>query len=828
MKKQVYTTWLLCLLVTLSFAQQDLTVKIVDPEQAPLAGANVTIGGNTQLTNQSGIVQFQNLKNQNYTIKVSHLGFYEKRNQINPTNNPNIVITLAPGMLVVDDVFVYATRAKENSATTFKNISKEDIRKTNLGQDIPYLLDQTPGVVIGSDAGAGIGYTNMTIRGSDNQRINVTLNGIPLNDAESMGSFFVNLPDFASSVESIQIQRGVGTSTNGAGAFGASLNIQTDALEITPYAELNNSFGSFNSWKNTIKAGTGLINNKYAFNTRLSRIVSDGYIERASSDLKSFYFDGGLYTEKHTLKATIFSGKEKTYQAWNGVPEPLIKGDRSLLTDYAYNAIGIYGGPEMDRLLNADRTYNQFSYNNQTDNYTQTHAHLHYTSRINDKVNLNAALHYTRGAGYYEEYRADNKFTDYGLQNVLITDDDDNIIATISRTDLIRRRWLDNHFYGLTYSANYQASNNLNFTLGGAANQYKGDHYGQVIWAQYASNSTIDGKYYLNDAKKTDINIYAKADYKLDSWLFNLDVQGRHINYQGEGDDNKIKNLSFEDNLLFINPKFGMTYFLNNNTNIYLSYAYAGKEPVRKDYVENPRNEFPKPEFMQDIEAGYRFKNEQFNFGANLYAMLYKDQLIPTGALNDTGGALRVNIPTSHRIGAELDAAWVISKQFTWKATVALSENKIKNFVEYYTVYDNENDWNIVAEKSIDHGKTNIAMSPSAILSNDITFFATPDLSFGLLSKYVSRMYMDNTSAKARSIDPFFVNNFRSVFTFRSWGLDRVDINLTINNILNHKYETGGLTWRQQFETRSNVIDHYNFYYPQAGTNFLLGVNIRF
>ncbi len=819
MIKHFFAAWLLALLMTANaVAQHKLTVRVTDQQALPIGGATITIDGQSKQTDVKGLASFSTLDEGNKDVKVRYLGYRTFTTTVN-TASQHIDVSLKPLHLQTGEAFVYATRAKDNAATTFKNIGKEDIQKANLGQDIPYLINQTPSVVIGSDAGAGIGYTNITIRGSDNERINVTLNGIPLNDAESMGSFFVNLPDFASSMESIQIQRGIGTSTNGAGAFGASLNIQTDALESNPYAELNNSFGSYNSWKNTLKVGSGLINDKYAFNARLSRIASDGYMERASSDMKSFYVDGGVYTEKHTLKATLFSGKQKTYQAWTGVPEPLIKGDRSLLAEYAGTGLGIYDGPELDRILQADRRYNVYTYDDQTDNYTQTHAHLQYTNRINEKLDLNTALHYTRGAGYYEEYRLDDKLAKYNIEDVTLGGE------KIKKSDLIRRRWLDNHFYGLTYALNYRPSNAVNMTLGGAYNQYKGDHYGEVIWARYASNSELGDKYYLNDAKKNDFNVFGKLDYRVDKWLFNVDVQYRNIYYQVQGNDDKVKNMDFDNNLDFLNPKAGITYFISPNANFYASYAYANKEPVRKDYVENPRNEFPKAEKMQDIEAGYRFNNSNFNLGANVYAMLYKDQLIPTGSINDTGGALRMNIPKSHRIGIELDGSWKISNQVSWAATLALSDNKIKNFVEYVPVYDDN--WVKIREEVIEHGNTNILKSASTIFSNNVTYSPIEALSFSLLSKYVSRLYLDNTSSKDRSIAPSFVNNLVTRYSFQALGLQHVDVSLAVNNILNSKYESHGYTWRQMFESKG-TIEHYNFYYPQATTNFMLGLNIRF
>ncbi|EEI91292.1 TonB-dependent receptor [Sphingobacterium spiritivorum ATCC 33300] len=809
-KSLIIVLWL-CALTTITVAQQTLTVKVQDKlKSTALQDATVTLTGRTKQTltsNSTGIVQFTNLQSDDYLLKVSYIGYNTVQQTVRAGQQTQITIEIEPRSIHTEEVLVQATRARNNSATTYKNLSKEDIAKNNLGQDIPYLLDQTPSVVVGSDAGAGIGYTNMTIRGSDNQRINVTLNGIPLNDAESMGSFFVNLPDFASSVENIQIQRGIGTSTNGAGSFGASLNIQSNTLEENPYVELNNSFGSYNSWKNTLKIGSGLINNKFAFNARLSRILSDGYIERASSDLKSFYIDGGYYSKKHIIKAIVFSGKEKTYQAWYGTPEPLIKGDRAALGDYA-TAMELSKPEDINRLLQADRRYNIYTYDNQTDNYTQTHHQLHYTYFINDQLTLNTALHYTRGAGYYEEFKENDKLAKYGLPDITIGN------TTYKKTDLIRRRWLDNYFYGATYSLNYNPSNDLKFTLGGAYNQYKGDHYGQVMWARYDTVSTPGYKYYAGDAQKNDLSVFLKTDYQIGNWLLMADVQYRNIDYKIRGNDDKIKNMDFHSTFNFVNPKVGFTYLINSTSNVYASYAYGSKEPVRKDFVENTSGTDPKPEKMQDVEFGYRLRNEYFNIGINGYGMFYKDQLIPTGAINDVGSAIRQNVPDSYRIGLEFDGAWRISDQFTWKATAGLSQNKIKNFVEY------------LGAETIQYNKTNIALSPSAILSNELAYSPITPLTFALASKYVSRQYLDNSSAKERSIDAFFVNNLRTYYTFSMWGIQKIDLSLSINNIFNEKYETSGYTWGYLDDNKDRL--YYNFYTPQATTNFMLGLNVRF
>ena len=807
----------LCLIVSVSFAQQNITVRVLDKSGAPAIAATVSIDNQSKSTNQDGIAVFDGLKPQFYNLKISFIGYKSEILRINPANQANFSIKLKDQVYEFEELYVSATRAKENSATTFKTLDKEQIQQKNLGQDIPYLLDQTPGVVIGSDAGAGIGYTNLTIRGSDNERINVTLNGIPLNNPESMGSFFVNLPDFASSTESIQIQRGIGTSTNGPAAFGASLNIQTDALETKPYLELNNAFGSYNSWKNTIKAGTGLINNKFAFNARASRISSDGYVDRAFSNLKSFYVDGGLYTDKHTLKATVFSGKEKTYQAWYGLAEPLFTGNKTRIEEYADNLW--LEGAERERFLNGNRRYNYYTYDNQTDNYTQTHAHLNYSYRPTTQLTFNSALHYTRGAGYYEEFKPMSDLNDYGIDPIKVNGE------TIENTDLVRRRWLDNHFYGITYSLLYKPSNNLNFTFGGSYNQYKGDHYGEAVWADQVPESMLGKKYYFGHANKNDFNFFAKADYRLDKFLFNLDLQYRNIVYNGKGDDEDIKNYSFDDTHNFFNPKAGVTYFLDENSNIYGSYAFASKEPTRNDYVENPMGTVPRPEKMQDIEAGYRFRSETFNIGANVYAMLYKDQLIPTGEINNVGAAVRVNVDNSYRTGFELDGSWKIHPKFIWSATAALSQNKIKNFEEQIPIYDD--DFNVVDHELIVHKSSNIAKSPNIVLSNNLTYKPIEALSFSFLSKYISRIYLDNTSEKNRSIAPSFVNNVQAVYSFSAFGIKKIDLNLMINNIFNEKYATSGYTYSSIMQSVGKR-DYFNFYYPQAETNAMVGLNIRF
>jgi len=794
MVKQGVITIVMLFGAWVALAQNPLTVRVMDNGQTPLQGATVVFQGLTKTTDQQGSVVFTDTKPESSELSVRYLGYTPYSRSINPTQQQDLSVMMHPESRMTGEVQVMATRAGDNAATTYKNLSKEDIKRSNLGQDIPYLLDQTPSVVIGSDAGAGIGYTNMTIRGSDNQRINVTLNGIPLNDAESMGSFFVNLPDFVSSAESIQIQRGIGTSTNGAGAFGASLNIQSDALELNPYTELNNTVGSYNTWKNTIKAGTGLMNDKFAFNARLSRIVSDGYIEQHHpSNLQSFYIDGGYYGTKHQLKATVFSGKQTTYQSWDGVPE---------------------------EMLEENRRYNRFTYKNQTDNYTQTHHHLHYNYFASDRTTLNIALHYTRGAGYYEEYRENDAFSSYGMKPINIRD------SVINRTDLIRRRWLDNYFYGTVFSINHHLNENHNLIFGGGVNQYRGDHFGEVIWAQYASDAELGDKYYFNDAEKNDINLYGKWNAKFGAMRLYTDLQYRLVDYTFEGYNHNLELADVNVKHHFFNPKIGATYMLSPTANVYVSYAFGNKEPVRKDYTESSPNARPTPEKMHNIEAGYRLRRESLNIGANAYGMFYKDQLILTGEINDVGGAIRENVPDSYRIGLELDGAWQISEQFRWKATAGLSQNKIKNYTEYLTVVDE--DWTELDLPQVkqEYRSTTISFSPSAVLSNELSYSPIRPLEFSLASKYVSRQYLDNTQSIDRSVDPFFVNNFRIRYSFSVLGIENIDANLAVNNIFNEKYESHGYTYGYIRTDGERLFG--NAYYPQAETNFLFGLNIRF
>ena len=787
MKKNLFAAIIALLCPFVLWAQFTLQGKITNAEnQNPLIGATISL--DNSLSTQSaanGSFNFRNLKKGNYTIKINYIGFKTKEIKIVVEASQTLNVSLSKNTFLADEVVVNATRASENSATTFKNLSKEDLEKNNFGQDLPYLLDQTPGVVTYSDAGAGVGYTGIRIRGSDPTRVNVTINGIPYNDTESQGTFWVNMPDFASSVDNIQIQRGVGTSTNGAGAFGGSLNIQTTTLTDSAYSEFNSSAGSYQTLKNTLKLGTGLINGKWSFDGRLSRIVSDGYIDRASSDLKSYFLSGAYYGKTSLLRLNVFSGTEKTYQAWNGVPQAL---------------------------LATNRTFNGFTYDNQTDNYQQDHYQMLYAKSLSPQLSFNGALHYTYGKGFYEEFKEEQAFADYGITPITIGN------QIIDETDLIRRRWLDNDFYGLTYSLNYKPNNKIDFTLGGAYNQYDGDHFGEVIWAKYASNSNIRERYYFDNGFKTDFNVFGKASIQLNKLTLFADLQYRKINYDFLGFDNFLNNVTQTANLNFFNPKVGFTYLVNDQSNFYASYSIGNKEPNRNDFTLSTPTSRPKAEQLRNLEAGYRFKGNTFSGGANLYLMDYKNQLVLTGEVNDVGAFIRSNVAKSFRNGVELDGNVRLNQKFNSAMTAAFSQNKVQDFEEFIDDYDNGGQVRNV------FSKTDLAYSPNFVGSSTIAFKAFKSAEIALLSKYVSQQYLDNTSNDNRKLDPFFVSNLRLSYDLKLKGIKNVGFGLLVNNIFNELYESNGYT----FSYIAGGLTTENFYYPQAETNFLFSMNVKF
>jgi len=692
--------------------------------------------------------------------------------------------------LMLNNIEVTSIRAADKAPFTKTNLSKEQIAKVNFGQDLPFVLNQTPSVVVNSDAGNGVGYTGIHIRGTDASRINVTLNGIPYNDAESQGTFFVDLPDVSSSVNSIQIQRGVGTSSNGAGAFGATINLSTNEVNKEKYLELNNSFGSFNTWKNTLKAGTGLLANHFLIDARLSRISSDGYIDRATSDLKSLYFSAAYINEKSSLRFNILSGKEKTYQAWNGIPESYLESNRT------YNSSGTEkpGTP----------------YANETDNYTQTHYQLFFNHKINTTLGFNVAAFLTRGKGYYENYKADQKFKSYGLPVIVHGTD------TTKTTDLVRQQWLDNYLYGTIFSLQYQ-KNKTNLTFGGGWNQYEGGHYGIVKWA-LNGGFPLDYKYYNNPAKKMDMNFYGKIMQTIGSGFTGfLDIQGRFVEYHINGfKDNPA--IVLDEKYSFFNPKAGIS-FNRNNYQAYLSFSVAAKEPNRDDF-EAGINQIPKPEILYDAELGMEKKNGSFNYGTTFYYMYYHNQLVNTGKINDVGAYTRTNAPESYRAGIELQADAKLAKWINVAGNISFSSNKIKDFTEYVDDYDNDNG---VQKENMYHN-TDISFSPNTVASAGVSFIPVKNGEINFQSKYVGRQFLDNTSHVSRSIDPYFVENIKCSYTLLKRVGKEVNFVFQVNNVFNKMYESNGYTFNYISDGKFTVE---NYYFPMAGINFMAAINIK-
>ncbi|HEV8079737.1 MAG TPA: TonB-dependent receptor [Chitinophagaceae bacterium] len=689
--------------------------------------------------------------------------------------------------LLLQPIEIKAVRANDKAPFTKTNLTKKDIEKVNLGQDLPFILNQVPSVVINSDAGNGVGYTGIRIRGTDATRINMTINGIPYNDAESQGIYFVDLPDIVSSVNSIQVQRGVGTSSNGAAAFGATINLSTNEINDSAYVELNNSFGTFNTWKNTLKVGSGLLGKHFTFDVRGSLINSDGYVDRASTDLKSFYISTAYLSPTNSLRLNIFSGKEKTYQSWYGIPESYLDTNRT------YNSAGTAkaGTP----------------YENETDNYWQTHYQLFYNHKINSQWAFNIAAFLTKGHGYYEQYKAGQKFKTYGLP------DYNNGTTVIKKTNLIRQLWLDNDFYGTIFSLQKQ-TNKSQFTLGGGWNKYDGKHYGVVTWAEVGFPN--DYKYYDLTANKQDFNIYGKLQKQLSAhWQGFADIQARAVKYNING-FKKNPQLILNKNYVFINPKIGITYN-KNNWQSYLSYSMANKEPNREDF-EAGINQQPKAETLHDFELGAEKKTLNYSYGVTAYYMYYHNQLILTGKINDVGAYTRINTHSSYRLGIELQGKANLLPWLNASGNIAFSKNKIKNFTEYVDDYDNG------GQKLFEYHNTDISFSPDIVTGATLNFIPFKNGEVSLLTKYVGRQFLDNTSQVSRSLDAFYIQDARVSYTINNKIPKEMNFIFQVNNTFNKKYEPNGYTFSYFYLGK---LATENYYFPMAGINFMAAINVK-
>jgi iron complex outermembrane receptor protein len=760
-----------------------LSGKVVDGNK-PLPGASILIKGTSYGTTSDlqGNFKFQ-LKKGNYILVVSIIS-NPKEIKVNLNKDQSITINMADSFVNLEEVIVDAVRVKESSPVTHSNITKKELAKRNLGQDIPVLLNYLPSVVTTSDAGAGVGYTGIRVRGSDATRVNVTINGIPYNDAESQGTYWVDLPDFASSTQSMQLQRGVGTSTNGSSAFGASLNILTDAISENPYGEISSSIGSYNTTKNTVKFSTGKINNHIEFAGRFSKIDSDGYIDRAFSHLKSYFLQAAYVDDNTLIKALTFGGKERTYQAWFGVTK--------------------------EEIATLGRTYNPYTYDNETDNYQQDHYQLLWNQKLSQNWNSNVALNYSKGKGYYEQYKANQDFADYDLTPITLGG------ATIDKTDLIRRRWLDNDFYVANANATYK-NNTLEIIFGTSVSHYSGDHFGEIIWAQYASNSQIRDHYYDSNTKKNDANVFGKLTYKLtNNWTLFTDLQGRFVEFKTAGITSDRNPININENYSFFNPKAGLTFNANNNNSIYFSVAKATKEPNRSDF----KNGVNTAEKLNDFELGWRYKSENVALNTNIYYMRYKNQLVLTGAIDDTGDFIRGTSGKSYRLGLEIDGNIKINKHFNWQPNIAISSNKNIDFVT---------SWNGAL---VNLGTTKISFSPNIVAGNAFIYQPNTNMQFSLLSKYVGEQYMGNIDNENSKLASYFVNDLNFSYEIKPKKIvESIIFTALVNNIFNVEYISNGYyytyddTWSVPDET--TTLDGAG-YYPQATRNFLIGVTLKF
>ena len=798
---------LLCfLLINLTAnAQHNFKGRVFDKNGLKIKGANIKENNDkiTYTDNNGDFYIFSKKKIIN--IEITHVGYLKKFDTINISETKKKNFIIEDGILLKDQIKVLSTRAKDDSPYAYENLTLYELNKNNTGKDIPYLLDFTPSVTITSDAGGGIGYTGIRIRGSDANRINVTINGIPYNDAESHGVFWVDLPDIASSTNTIQIQRGVGSSTNGGGAFGGTISIKTGTPSEKAYVDYGTSMGSFKTFKNTLNLNSGLLKQNWNFALRLSKITSDGYVDRAFSNLWSYYAAASYFTKKSSFQLINFSGKEKTYQSWWGTPESRVFNDLNGMQEVIVN--NGFDEEQKDNLLNSDRTYNHYTYENEIDNYQQDHYQFHYNYDLSSSSNFNLALHYTYGRGYYEQFRKNDLLSNY-------FNDFENVY-----TNLVRRRWLDNDFYGFTYSY-FKQTKKIELTIGGAYNIYKGDHFGKII-STGIPNMVFKDPYYLSKSDKKDRNIFIKyhmtLSYKLK--LF-TDMQIRNYSHNSDGSDNDRSVINFNSKNTFFNPKIGFNFKLNPKSNIYSSIAVANREPIRIDFLDS--YEEPKHETLYDFEFGY---NINYNFGffnTNFYWMEYKNQLITTGELNDVGGYIRTNAKKSRRVGVEISNR-IIIKKFNISSSLTLSKNFVYDFNEVlYDYGSNFNQYNIIKNTYL---KSNIAFSPEIIGYNDIEYKALKNFTTSFKTKYVGKQYLDNTSNTNRSINSYLINSLDVEARLNIKFLKKLFIKFSVNNIFNKMYSSNGYTFGYYAGTDYEVRE--NYLYPQAGRNYMFSLNIK-
>jgi len=784
----------LCLCALQMRAQSISGTIYSSSDSTAIPGVNVTVSGTYSgtFTDAEGKFDIRYGKSDSVKLELTFIGFIDREIAVVAGQKMLHQIYLTPTAYEKDAVVVSSTRANRNTATAYTDVDLETIERRNFGQDIPILLELEPSVVSTSDAGAGVGYTGIRIRGTDATRINVTLNGIPINDSESHGVFWVNMPDLASSLDNIQVQRGVGTSSNGAAAFGGSINMQTNRFRKEWYVETTNGYGSFNTWRHTVSAGSGLIANKFTVDARFSRISSDGYIDRATSSLWSWYASAAYHGKKTMIRFNVLGGRERTYQSWNGTPEDS---------------------------LETNRTFNFYDYENEVDNYGQDHYQLIIAHEFDRNWNINVNGHYTRGKGYFEQFRGQDDLADYGLENVIMGDD------TITTSDLVLRLWLDNHFYGATFAMNYTGKK-VQATLGGGWNHYIGDHFGEVIQTQFTEYEELGEQYYFDNARKTDISVYLRANYQVHSKV-NLfaDLQLRTIEYSFEGPEadifGRVSITKQQLNWLFFNPKAGINYELNSQNRIYSSIAVGNREPARVDIVDATQISRPESERMYDWELGYERKHRIYSFGVNAYWMIYQNQLVLNGRVNDVGAYIRENVDQSYRLGIEVMTSINILKNLSLNANFTWSRNRILNFTEYVDVAYNG------GQQVIEHGETEISFSPNYIANAVLTYRPIKNLDIAFITQYVGEQFLDNTSNRDRMLNDYVTNNFRVHYNIKWKFFKEIGVGVQLNNIFNQFYESNGYTY-SYIAVAGGETTTENFYYPQAGFNFMTMLTLKF
>ena len=818
--KYNFILYFLLILSLKADSQYSLSGTIINDNGEKLSFATVFLE-NSQFgasTDEKGNYIIDNIPDGEYDFRVTFIGYHPFSQKIYMDGNKVFNIILKGEIYNLDKIEIQANRVGDNGPFTKSNLSKQTLQKENLGQDVPYLLQWTPSLVVTSDAGTGIGYTGLRMRGSDQTRINVTINGVPLNDAESHNVFWVDLPDLMGSVNNIQIQRGVGTSTNGAGAFGGSVSINTINNRINPYIDIAAGLGAFNTQKVSVNVGTGLLRNKYMIDGRYSLVRSKGYVDRGSADLNSMYFSASRITEKSSLRFNVLSGKELTYQAWYGVPEAKLYGNYDLLLDHYYNNLGsIYKSVQDSiNLFNSDRRYNYYTYPDQVDNYRQTHLQMIHSVSLGLKTRLKSTLFYTKGKGYFEEFRYGDNFENYHLAPVFTSSG-----TKLTSADIVRRRWLDNDLLGFNGDIEYSMNKALSLQGGISGSHYSGNHFGNVVGISvpYPDNNKAK-KYYDNTGIKSDISSYFRLLYGLTKHIsLNGDIQIRHVQYSVKGEDNDLRNVNVTYNDLFFNPKMGLHYRFDKNNLGYFSYAVGHKEPSRGDFIDNAFGDLPVAEKLHNLELGYQLSRSVLSIESNIYYMNYKNQLVLTGELNDVGAPVRINVPHSFRLGWEASSKAVIMSNLIVQVSLNLSRNKISSFDEVIADYTNGFD-----KKITKHQNTDISFSPSSVLSLQIFYRPMSDFEIELSSKYVSKQYLDNTSDDGRKLPAYRFQNLRLSKEIKSKYWKMCKLTFMVNNLLNYKYSANGYSYSYYY---GNLITE-NFYYPQAGRHIMSGINIGF